>query len=78
MKHNVTSVYLQEKKNIVLVQLIQAIEICLHQYICKNYLERKDITIMIQKDLLAQCKYCYLSLSCSVTLKMKFLLPTTV
>lgn len=55
MKHHVTTVYFQEK-NIVLVQLMthrrEATEICLHQYICKNYLERKDITIMVQEDLL--------------------------
>lgn len=30
----------------------QLTEICLHHYICKNYLGRKDIIIMIQKGLL--------------------------
>lgn len=43
-------------KDTVLVQLMthqrQITEICLHQYICKNYLGRKDTSIMIQKGLL--------------------------
>ena len=44
------------KKNRVLVQLMtlqrQLTEVCLHHYIYKNYLGRKDIIITIQKGLL--------------------------
>lgn len=43
-------------KNTVFVQLMthqrEITEICLHQYICKNYLGRKDIIVMIEKGLL--------------------------